>query len=103
MHGDDDSVVEIAPNTYLIDGSMPVDEVVDLIGFEPEEASECETAGGLLLALFDRIPDEGDEVDAIDDEGEPHRAHFVVEKMDNLRVDKIRMRVGWGKERHADC
>ena len=95
MHGDDDSVVEIAPNTYLIDGSMPVDEVVDLIGFEPEEASECETAGGLLLALFDRIPDEGDEVWAqLEEEGEDvPRAHFTVMEMDKLRIDKIRVSV----------
>jgi len=93
MHGDDDRVVEISPDNYLIDGSMPVDEVVELIGFEPEEADECETAGGLLLALFDRIPDEGDEVWArLDEEGgETLSAHFVVEEMDKLRIDKIRV------------
>lgn len=95
MHGDDDSVVEIAPGNYLIDGSMPVDEVVELIGFEPEEASECETAGGLLLALFDRIPDEGDEVWAqLEEEGEDSpRAHFTVVEMDKLRIDKIRVSI----------
>ena len=94
-HGDDDSVVEIAPGNYLIDGSMPVDEVVELIGFEPEEASECETAGGLLLALFDRIPDEGDEVWAqLEEEGEDlPRAHFTVVEMDKLRIDKIRVSI----------
>ncbi len=94
-HGDDDSVVEIAPGNYLIDGSMPVDEVVELIGFEPEEASECETAGGLLLALFDRIPDEGDEVWAqLEEEGEDMpRAHFTVVEMDKLRIDKIRVSI----------
>ena len=95
MHGDDDRVVELSPDNYLIDGSMPVDEVVELIGFEPEEADECETAGGLLLALFDRIPDEGDEVWAqLDEEGgESIRAHFTVVGMDKLRIDKIRVTV----------
>ena len=93
MHGDEEDVVEIAPGNYLIDGSMPVDEVVDLIGFEPEEASECETAGGLLLALFDRIPTEGDEVWArLEEEGEDApRALFTVVEMDKLRIDKIRV------------
>ena len=80
-------MVEVAEGDYLIDGSMPIDEVVELIGFEPEEADECETAGGLLLALFDRIPDEGDEIDC-------GCAHFTIEEMDNLRVDKIRVRLG---------
>ena len=84
MHGDDGSVVEIAPGDFLIDGSLPIDEVVELIGFSPAEANECETAGGLLLALFDRIPDEGDETDC-------ETAHFTIEEMDNLRVEKIRV------------
>lgn len=94
-HGDQDSVVEIAPGDYLIDGSLPIDDVVELIGFSPEEAGECETAGGLLLALFDRIPDEGDQVDAYgesDAHGESdERAHFAVVEMDKLRIDKIRV------------
>ena len=74
---------------------MPIDEVVDLIGFEPPEASECETAGGLLLALFDRIPSEGDEVASeLDDaDGDNLSAHFTVVEMDNLRIDKIRVNV----------
>ena len=91
-HGDDGSVVEITHGNYLIDGSLPIDDVVELIGFEPEEANECETAGGLLLALFDRIPAEGDQISSSLGEGEP-TAHFTVEEMDNLRVDKIRVRL----------
>ena len=95
-HGDNGNTVEIAPGNYLIDGSMPIDEVVELIGFEPEEANECETAGGLLLALFDRIPEEGDEIEArLDvDEGDAPHAHFTVAQMDKLRIDKIRVVVG---------
>ena len=94
-HGDDERTIELAPGSYLIDGSMPIDEVVDLIGFEPPEASECETAGGLLLALFDRIPAEGDEVvSALDDAGEiSSSAHFTVVEMDKLRIDKIRVKI----------
>ena len=100
VHRADDAAIEMAPGDYLIDGSMPIDEVVELLGFEPPEADECETAGGLLLALFDRIPDEGDEVDAFgvpaetdEGEGEPPVAHFMVVDMDNLRIDKIRVMV----------
>ena len=55
----------------------------------PEEANECETAGGLLLALFDRIPDEGDEVTSESEGGDA--AVFTVVDMDNLRIDKIRV------------
>ena len=93
-HGDSEDVVELAPGNYLVDGSTPIDEVVDLLGFEPPEAGECETAGGLVLALFDRIPDEGDEVAVQDEnasEDEVRRARFTVAEMDNLRVEKVRI------------
>ena len=89
-HGADDEVVELAPDDYLVDGSMPIDEVVELLGFEPPEAAECETAGGLLLALFDRIPEEGDMID-VEPEGEGRPARFTVLDMDNLRIDKVRL------------
>ena len=89
LHDDEVGPVEVAPGDYLIDGSLPIDETVELIGFRPDEAEECETAGGLLLALFDRIPDEGDVVTAAGDDGAS--ATFAVVAMDNLRVGKIRV------------
>ena len=89
-HDDDGKPVELAPNDYLIDGSMPIDKTVELIGFEPDEAAECETAAGLLLALFDRIPDEGDTITIADKDAE-NAATFTVVDMDNLRIDKIRV------------
>ena len=96
-HGDEGGAVRVAENTYLIDGLMPIDETVDLIGFEPEDAEDCETAGGLLLALFDRIPAEGDKVsveaERTTENGTPARADFMVVDMDNLRINKIRVKV----------
>lgn len=88
-HDSDAGPVELAPGDYLIDGSTPIDEVIELIGFTPDEAYECETAGGLLLALFDRIPDEGDTVSVSDEDGSS--VAFTVVDMDNLRIDKIRV------------
>ena len=85
-HGEADEVVERTDGSYSIEGSLPIDELVDILGFEPEEASEVETAGGLLLSLFDRIPDEGDTISV---EGSKVTATFTVAKMDVRRVDKI--------------
>ena len=104
-HGLPDQVVTLDDGSYLIDGSMPIDEVVQLIGFEPEEAAECETAGGLLLSLFDRIPDEGDTVEVADeaDEGESAaKAAFTVVDMDRHRIDKIRVIVVSPVEEEAE-
>ncbi|MBQ3302183.1 MAG: HlyC/CorC family transporter [Eggerthellaceae bacterium] len=86
-HGDDGRIVQLEDGSYLIDGSLSIDDTVELLGFEPDEADECETAGGLLLTLFDRIPSEGDAVTADSPDGT--HARFLVVDMDNLRIDKI--------------
>ncbi len=87
-HGGSDAAVRLDDGSYLVDGSMAIDEVEELIGFEPEEASECETTGGLLLSLFDRIPEEGDSV-TIEHDG--LKATFTVVDMDRHRIDKVRV------------
>lgn len=87
-HDVNDEITQLEDGSYLIDGSMPIDEVGDLIGFKMDEFDECVTAGGLLLTLFDRIPDEGDSVSGEDG---PHKATFTVMDMDRHRIDKIRV------------
>ena len=63
---------------------------MELLGFEPEEADEVETAGGLLLKLFDRIPAEGD-VAVLEHRGT--KVTFTVLSMDRLRIDRICMAI----------
>ena len=58
--------------------------------FGRQWASECETAAGILLAAFDRIPEEGDTVSFT---GRDAKATFTVADMDRHRVDKILVRV----------
>lgn len=90
VHEADDETVELADGSYLVDGALPIDELEELMGFEPEESGEIETAGGLLLALFDRIPAEGD---ATVLEGKNVKVTFTVVDMDRLRIDKISVRI----------
>lgn len=85
---DTEEIVRLDDGSYLIDGSLSIDEVGELIGFEPEGSEECETAGGLLLNVFDRIPAEGD---AITLEHGETQATFTVVDMDRHRIDKIRV------------
>lgn len=87
-HGETRDVVKLEDGSFLVDGSMAIDEVEELIGFVPVESAGCETAGGLLLSLFDRIPDEGDSVSVEDDD---RKATFTVVDMDRHRIDKIRV------------
>lgn len=105
-HGEHDDIVEISSTDYLIDGSMPIDEVVELIGFSPKEVEECETAAGLLFALFDRIPVEGEAIEIcspdneIEGEKNLKSAIMRVVEMDNLRIEKIRVLL---KEKDQDA
>ena len=93
-HDQDEEAVRMEDGSYLVEGTMPIDDLVKLLEFEPKEASECETAAGLLLALFDRIPQAGDKVELVhEDATEVVTVKFKVVMMDRLRIDKIRMAI----------
>ncbi len=89
-HDAEDKVIELPDGTMVIDGGMPTDELVELLGFAPEDSERVETAAGLMLMLMDRIPKEGDTV-RIEHETATRamEATFTVVAMDRLRVDKI--------------
>ena len=86
LHDDQDEILKVGDNVYEVDGSLPVDQFVDFLGFEPVPIYDYETAGGLMLDLLDKIPSEGDSV-------ELHHDHKIIvlttNLMDALRIDKI--------------
>lgn len=90
VHDTDDDVEQMPDGTYQINGTLGINELVEILGFEPEEAADVETAGGLLLSLFDRIPDEGD-VCVLENKGT--KVTFTVLAMDRLRIDRIGMAI----------
>lgn len=93
-HEAEQDVVEMDDGTYMLEGSMPIDELTDLLGFVPEEADEVETAAGLIMALLDRIPEEGDTVEICHDLATSSvLVKFSVAEMDRMRVEKIRLQI----------
>lgn len=86
LHDDQDEILKVGEDAYVVDGSLPVDKFVELIGYEPVPIYDYETAGGLMLDLLDKIPTEGESV-------ELHHDHRIitlkVDVMDDLRIDKI--------------
>ena len=95
-HETADEVTKLPDGGYSIDGSLPIGDVVELIGFQPVEVDECETAAGLLMALFDRIPAVGDSVEveeehphAEDDDMVRSRVTFTVQQMERHRITRI--------------
>ena len=77
------SVVSIAPGEWLADGRVPIEDLATAIGIDLPQG-EYTTAGGLLMAVAGRIPDEGDIVFI-------ERTQFTVLQMDRNRVDRIRV------------
>lgn len=85
-----DEVKELSNGRYEIEGSLSVDELEELIGFLPQEADECETVGGLMMTLLDRIPSVGEEA-VISNRNT--RVTLRVTAMDRLRVDSVAAQV----------
>ncbi len=91
---DFEDVVKLDDGTLVIDGGMAIDEFSDLIGFEPEDAAEVETLGGLIANMLDRIPEEGDQVLLVNETATGTKTvTLTVQAMDRFRVDKVAVRI----------
>ncbi len=86
LHDDQDEILKTGEGKYLVDGSLPVDQFIEFLGFEPVPVYDYETAGGLMLDLLDKIPEVGDFVDL---EGDGKQVRMTTAVMDGLRIDKI--------------
>jgi len=83
---DDKTTPEITQRedgSWLVDGSLPVDELKELLGLRrlPHE-EDFHTVAGLLLNHFAEIPKAGDHFDLVG-------YRFEVMDMDGFRIDKV--------------
>lgn len=74
--------VQRADGSWLIEGSMPVDEVSELLGITARPAGDYHTSAGMVLAAMRRLPNAGDAVDV-------SGWRLEVVDMDGRRIDKI--------------
>lgn len=86
LHDDQDEILKTGEGKYLVDGSLPVDQFIEFIGFEPVPVFDYETVGGLMLDLLDKIPEVGNFVEF---EGDGKHVKMTTAVMDGLRIDKI--------------
>ena len=77
------SVTRVGLQLWLADGRVPLEDLAEAVEIEPPEGPYS-TAGGLLLALAGRIPEEGDQIrlDGL---------MFTVLQMDRNRIDRIQI------------
>ncbi len=79
--------VPIGHRTWMVDGRMPVEDLAAVIAEELPEGPYA-TISGLFLFLSGDIPEEGSMV-------EHDGTQFLVDRMDKLRIDRIRVETGF--------
>lgn len=80
-YDEEDAFKEVAPGEYIVDGQIKLDDVND--GLDLALVSDdYDSLGGYIIGSLDRLPTEGDKVDA-------GRITLVVDSMDKNRIDKI--------------
>lgn len=81
---EDISAIQREDGSWLLDGMLPVDEFLHVLGIrdEPEDSRDYATLGGFVMARMDKIPTAGDIF-------EWSGNRFEVLDMDGHRVDKV--------------
>ncbi|HZH10295.1 MAG TPA: hemolysin family protein [Microvirga sp.] len=68
--------------SWLLAGSMPVDEMADILGITLPEARSYHTVGGLVISELQHLPSTGEYVDVLG-------WRFEVIDLDERRIDKV--------------
>jgi putative hemolysin len=85
--------------SWLIAGSMPVDEMAERLGIAVPQERAYHTTAGFVLSEMGRLPTVGESFDA---KGGAKGWRFEVVDLDGRRVDKIlARRIGHGRRRAA--
>ena len=80
--GEDAPAVRRADGSWLISGSMPVDEMADRLGIDLEPSRDYHTVAGYVLAKLRHLPATGELFDADD-------WRFEIVDMDGRKIDKL--------------
>jgi putative hemolysin len=68
--------------SWLLAGSMPVDEMAEVLGVTLPETRSYHTVGGLVISELQRLPSTGEHVDTLG-------WRFEVIDLDERRIDKV--------------
>lgn len=90
---EEQELVEVGPGEYVVEGSMKLDDLNDLLDLELE-SEDYDSIGGLIIGQLDRLPEEGESVvcDGI---------RLVVDRLDKNRIDRVHMYLP--KEQNIDA
>lgn len=78
---EEDSIKQITPNEYIVDGFTKLDEVNEIIGSDLE-SDDYDSIAGHIINLLEHLPAEGESI--ID-----NNIEYTVQSVDKNRIDKI--------------
>lgn len=87
------SFIKKGKGSWELSGLLRPDKIGEELGLFLPDEDEVETLGGLLIHEFEKIPKVGDvvSVNAVDRDGEIVRLALTVVRMDNNRIDRVKM------------
>lgn len=77
------SIKKVGEGEYIIEASIKLDDLNDVLGTE-FESEDYDSLGGYLIGLLDRLPEEGETI-------EENGYTFSVVSIDKNRIEKIKM------------
>lgn len=81
---EEDSFRKISDTEYVIDASMKLSDLNDLLSLNLTSEEEYDSLGGFVIEKLDHLPEEKETVTA-------SGIVFTVETMDNNRIEKVRL------------
>lgn len=80
---EEDEVQMVGPGEYIVEGSMKLDDLNDLLSLHLE-SEDYDSIGGLVIGLLEHLPEDGEEVSC-------ENLRLVVEHMEKNRIDKVHL------------
>lgn len=87
---EEDEVIEVVPGEYIIEGSMKLDDLNELLELKLE-SEDYDSIGGMVIGLLEHLPENGEEVTY-------NNLRLVVDRMDKNRIDKIHLYIRSAEE-----
>lgn len=79
------AIIKLSDNEFLVEGQMNLDDINDEFGTDID-SENYESVGGIIIEQLDRMPEVGDSV-------EIDNCLLEVKRMDNMRIDKVKITI----------
>ena len=82
---EEEEILKVADDEYLIEGHVSLEDINDRLGTDLS-SEDYDSIGGLLIEILGRLPEE-------DDEAENGQIYLKAEKVDQNRIELVRMKL----------